>query len=262
MAILDFEVRVPARLADIKLKEYQEYMKVYDGLERDEEGNVLNTKEQNDFLSLKMLDIFCGLSLKESYKLPLKAFDSILRKVSDCFAEETPLIKEFTMTDPNGVKIDFGFMPKLDDMSVGEYIDLDGYVQGWSNMHKAMAVLYRPITFKKKGMYLIEDYEGTEKWADVMKDAPVNVALGAMVFFYRLGSKLAKYTIVSTLKEGNQLDNTHLKQTLEESGVGINQFMDSLEEMSEDLMKLQRLTYTNALRGYNSKKKRTNLKQK
>jgi hypothetical protein len=262
MAILDFEVRVPARLADIKLKEYQEYMKVYDGLERDEEGNVLNTKEQNDFLSLKMLDIFCGLSLKESYKLPLKAFDSILRKVSDCFEEETPLIKEFTMIGSDGVEVQFGFIPKLDDMSLGEYIDLDGYIQGWGNMHKAMAVLYRPITFKKKGMYLIEDYEGTDKWADVMKDAPVNVALGAMVFFYRLGSKLVRYTMDYTLKKEMNSDNILLKQVLGENGGGINQFMASLEVMSEELTKLQKLTSTNVSLGYNSKKKRIKSKQK
>ena len=234
MAILDFEVRVPARLADIKLKEYQEYMKVYDGLERDEEGNVLNTKEQNDFLSLKMLDIFCGLSLKESYKLPLKAFDAVLNQISKCFKEETPLIREFSMIGTDGVEVKFGFIPKLDDMSLGEYIDLETYMQGWKNMHKAMAVLYRPITFSKRGMYLIEDYEGTEKWADVMKDAPVNVALGAMVFFYRLGKKLAKHTIASTLKEEIQLNNTHLKQTSVEDGVGINPFTDYLEETLED----------------------------
>lgn len=237
MAILDFEVRVPARLADIKLKEYQEYMKVYDGLERDEEGNVLNTKEQNDFLSLKMLDIFCGLSLKESYKLPLKAFDSILRRISDCFAEETPLIQKFTMTDPNGKEITFGFIPKLDDMSTGEYMDLDGYVNGWKNMHRAMAVLYRPIIFDKKGKYLIEEYNGTEEFADVMKDAPVNVALGALVFFYRLGSKLGIHMMDFLAKEEMNSGSIHSKQTLEESGDGINHFMHSLEVMSKNWMK-------------------------
>lgn len=234
MAVLEFDVRVPNQLSDIKLKEYQEYMKVYDGLERDEEGNVLNTKEQNDFLSLKMLDIFCGLSLKESYKLPLKSFDTILSRISKCFAEETPLIQQFKMIDPKGNEMDFGFIPKLDDMSLGEYVDLDGYVQGWSNMHKAMAVLYRPITFNKKGMYLIEDYNGTDEWADVMKDAPVNVAIGALVFFYRLGKKLAKHTIASTVKEETNSDNIPLKRILEESGDGINPFIASLEETLED----------------------------
>jgi hypothetical protein len=209
-------------------------MKVYDGLERDEEGNVLNTKEQNDFLSLKMLDIFCGLSLKESYKLPLKAFDAVLNQISKCFSEDTPLIREFSMIGTDGVEVKFGFMPKLDDMSLGEYVDLDGYIQGWSNMHKAMAVLYRPITFSKKGMYLIEEYEGTDKWADVMKDAPVNVALGALVFFYRLGKKLAEHTIASTLKKEMDSDNIPLKEILGEDGDGINPFIASLKETLED----------------------------
>lgn len=237
MAIVNLDVRVPSSMSDITLKQYQEYMKVYEGLERNEEGELLGNKEQEDFLSLKMLDIFCGLSLKDSYKLPLKSFDTILKRVSDCFAEETPLIKEFTMTDSNDKTITFGFIPKLDDMSLGEYIDLDSYMQGWNNMHKAIAVLYRPITFKKNGMYLIEDYNGTEEFADVMKDAPLNVALGALVFFYRLGNKLSRLTIASTLKEEMDRDSSQLKQVLEESGDGINRYMDLPEVMLPDWMK-------------------------
>lgn len=237
MAIVNLDVRVPSSMSDITLKQYQEYMKVYEGLERNEEGELLGNKEQEDFLSLKMLDIFCGLSLKDSYKLPLKSFDTILKRVSDCFAEDTPLIKEFTMTDSNGKTITFGFIPKLDDMSLGEYIDLDSYMQGWNNMHKAIAVLYRPITFKKNGMYLIEDYNGTEEFADVMKDAPLNVALGALVFFYRLGNKLSRLTIASTLKEEMDRDSSQLKQVLEESGDGINRYMDLPEVMLPDWMK-------------------------
>ena len=255
MAILDFEVRVPTQLSDIKLKEYQEYMKVYDGLERDEEGNVLNTKEQNDFLSLKMLDIFCGLSLKDSYKVPVKSFDIILKRVSDCFTEDTPLVKQFTMTDPNGDFVRFGFIPKLDDMSIGEFIDLEGYFNDWSNVHRAMAVLYRPIVFEKNGLYDIEEYNGTEKWADVMKDAPINVALGAKLFFYRLGNKLSKLMMSYMLKEEME-QNTLQKQILDENGDGISQFMQWQKAMSEDLMKLPSSIYTSASRGYNLKKKK------
>ena len=44
-------------------------------------------------------------------------------------------------------------------MTFGEYTDLDSYIGDWDNMHKVMAVLYRPIT--KKGLnntYEIEKY--------------------------------------------------------------------------------------------------------
>ena len=38
----------------------------------------------------------------------------------------------------------------LDDMTLGEYIDLDNTLGEWQEMHKAMSILYRPITFQRK----------------------------------------------------------------------------------------------------------------
>ena len=43
--------------------------------------------------------------------------------------------------------------------------------------------MYRPIVAGKGEFCEIEPYEGSDKYSDVMKDAPVTVALGAMVFF-------------------------------------------------------------------------------
>jgi hypothetical protein len=124
-----------------------------------------------------------------------------------------------------------------------------------------MAVLYRPVVFEKNGLYDIEEYSGTEKWADVMKDAPINVVLGAKLFFYRLGNKLSKLMMSYMLKEEME-QNTHQKPILEESGDGISQFMQWQKAMSEDLMRLPSSIYINASRGYNSKKKRVKSKQK
>jgi hypothetical protein len=150
------------------------------------------------------------------------------------------------MTGGDGVTAEFGFIPNLDKMSFGEYIDLESYITDWDNMHKAMAVMYRPIVAGKKHLYEIEPYQGTERWADVMKDAPVNVALGAIVFFYRLGSKLSRYTMNSLLEEEEKKGNTALKEALEENGVGISQYMDLLEGMSTSLSQSPRFHYTPA----------------
>jgi hypothetical protein len=149
------------------------------------------------------------------------------------------------MTGSNGVEVSFGMIPALDEMTFGEYVDLESFISDWSNMHKAMAVLYRPITFNKNEKYLIEDYDGSDKYWEVMKDAPVNVALGAMVFFYRLGKKLSKYTM-DYLQHQQTLQDSKSDKDLEKSGDGINQFMLLLEERYQELMKLQRFHYTNA----------------
>jgi len=244
MAVIELQVKVPRQLSDISLKEYQEYLKIYRQVEKDAEKDKDINKEQNDFLNLKALEIFCGLELKESYKLPLNTFDAVLESVYGCFKEETPLIQRFKMTGSDDVTVEFGFIPKLDEISLGEYIDLENYISDWDKMHKAMAVLYRPIVAGKKGLYRIEDYEGADKWADVMKDAPLNVALGATVFFYRLGIKLSKYTMNSILSEEMEL-TTQQKATLEQNGGGISQYMVSLEAMLEKLKKLQSFQSTN-----------------
>ena len=238
MAIIELELKVPQKLQAIKLRQYQEYLKV----QKDNE----DVEDAENFLNSKCIQIFCGLTLKESYNLPVKMFDGVLQQIGKCFEEPTPLIKEFSMTGSNGVEVSFGMIPSLDEMTFGEYIDLENFMSDWDSMHKAMAVLYRPITFNKNGKYLIEDYDGTDKHWEVMKDAPVNVALGAMVFFYRLGKKLCKYTMDYLLLQQNQNQASVQEKDLERNGDGINQFMLSLEKTYQELMKLQRFHYTSA----------------
>tara|TARA_R110000772_G_scaffold111680_1_gene215742 strand:+ start:841 stop:1557 length:717 start_codon:yes stop_codon:yes gene_type:complete len=238
MALIELEVSIPQELSAIKLQQYQKYLSVA--------KNVDEGDKDNEFLNLKALEIFCGLTLKESYGLPVSMFESVLKQVGACFQEKTDLVQRFKMTGSDGVTAEFGFIPNLDKMSFGEYIDLESYISDWDNMHKAMAVMYRPIVAGKKHLYEIEPYQGTERWEEVMKDAPVNVALGAIVFFYRLGSKLSRYTMNSLLEEEEKTGNTVLKQALEESGVGINQYMDSLEVMYSNLTQLPKFHYTPA----------------
>ena len=223
-----FTLEVPKELSAITLQQYQKYLKVMEGNE---------DAEDTEFINLKVLEIFCGVTMKEAYKLPLAEFSFIINHIVEIFKEDTPLQKDFTLTDPQGNSVTFGFIPKLDDISLGEFIDLDNYIGDWDNMHKAMAVLYRPITFRKGDLYLIEDYEGSDKYAEIMKDSPVNVALGAIVFFYRLGNVLSGYLADSLTKE--LMEDQELKDHLEANGDGINQYMQSLKEISQNLKKLQ-----------------------
>ena len=236
MSIVELKLKVPQRLSGIKLRQYQEYLKVQQKLEEGEESE--------NFLNSKCIQIFCGVTLKESYNLPVKMFNGVLKKISDCFEEETPLIRKFTMTGTDGASIDFGFIPDLENMTFGEYVDLDNFISDWDNMHKAMAVLYRPITFEKNDKYLIEEYKGNDMYWEIMKDAPVNVALGAMVFFYRLGKKLAKYTMLY-LQQQAQKDSQDQKKDSEKSGDGISQFTHLLEEKYQTLVKSQKFHYIN-----------------
>lgn len=237
MAIIELELKVPQKLEAIKLRQYQEYLKI--------QKDNKDTEDNGNFLNSKCIQIFCGLTLKESYNLPVKMFDGVLNQIGTCFEEKTPLIKEFSMTGSNDVEVSFGMIPSLDEMTFGEYVDLENFISDWDTMHKAMAVLYRPIKYNNNGKYLIEDYDGSDRYWEVMKDAPVNVSLGAMVFFYRLGKKLCKYTMDSLLLQQKQNQTSTSEKALEKNGDGINQFMLSLEKTYQELVKSQRFHYTN-----------------
>lgn len=223
-----FTLEVPQELSAVTLQQYQKYLKVME----ENEG-----AEDVEFINLKVLEIFCGVSLKEAYKLPLAEFSQVINHVINIFKEETPLQRDFTMIDPNGDSITFGFIPKLDDITLGEFIDLDSYIGDWQQMHKALAVLYRPVIFRKGELYLIEEYEGSDKYSEIMKDAPVNVALGAIVFFYRLGNALSACLVDYLAQELKR--NSIITKDLEQNGDGISQYMRSLGEISQSLKKLR-----------------------
>lgn len=223
-----FTIEVPKDLSGITLQQYQKYLKIMDGKE---------DLEDNEFMNLKVLEIFCGVTMKQAYNLPLSEFSFIINHIVDVFKEDTPLQRDFTLTDPKGDSVTFGFIPNLDEITLGEFVDLDNYIGDWEQMHKAMAVLYRPITFRKGDLYLIEDYEGTDKYAGIMKDSPVNVALGAVVFFYRLGNVLSDYLMDSLTNQ--IMEDQELKDHLETSGDGTNQYMQSLKEISQNLKRLR-----------------------
>jgi hypothetical protein len=232
----EIKLKVPATQADIPLWKYQKYAKIV----QDAEGDLAE-----DFIRAKILEIFCGVSLKEAYNLPLKELDGVVTHVLGLMSEKAKLQRRFTMTDPNGDTVEFGFMPNMDEMSLGEYIDLEKYVSDWGTMHKAMSVLYRPIVVGKGEFYDIEPYKGSDKYSEIMKDSPITVALGAMVFFYDLGKELSRITKHFLDQEILEKLKWELDNPSESSGDGINQSMHLLKGMSEDLKKLQNSESTN-----------------
>ena len=229
------KIEVPQTLGAIKLREYQKYLKIVD---------KNKDAESPDLVNMKALEIFCGISLKEAYGLKLTDFSFLVEHLNNLFNHKTPLVQRFTLKGSDGVEVEFGFMPKLEDITAGEFIDLDNYIGDWDNMHRAMAVLYRPVTFEKRDRYLIEEYEGSERYAEVMQDAPVDIVIGAMVFFYRLGKKLCKYTMDYLLLQQKQSQASTQEKALERNGDGINQFMLSLEKTYQELVKSQKFHYT------------------
>lgn len=97
--------------------------------------------------------------------------------------------------------IEYGFIPNLDKITTGEYIDLDYLQSDEESLHKVMAILYRPVDKKYKGTYTIKKYDPDNMADTVMLETDVKYYLGAMVFFYHLSNELLNATLISTQSE-------------------------------------------------------------
>ena len=235
MARKTIELEVPTTLADIKLWQYQKYMKVVDAHKDAEQ-----TEELNNFLNMKLVEIFCNVSLKDVSKISVRGYKRILDILKKVFDEKPKLVQRF---DLEGV--DMGFIPKLDDISLGEYIDIENNLPDWQKIHKAMAVLYRPVNFKLGNKYGIAPYEVKEEIHEVMKEMPMNVVISSMVFFYSLGKALLGAIPKYMEKNLTSSQIYQLEQHLQKNGVGINQFMHSLKGMYSTSIKLPSLDFSN-----------------
>jgi len=219
---MKLEITIPTKLNEIKLSQYQAFLK------------IAKDNEDSEFLHQKMVQIFCGIDLKDIANIKYKDVNDITASLGEMFNQEHKLIQRFKLGGT-----EFGFIPNLEDMTFGEYTDLDTYITDWDMMHRAMAVLFRPI--KKNGLngtYEIEDYNGTVTYGEVMKFAPLDVCLGATVFFYRLGNALLNATI-AYLEKDQEVQNILLQGNLGKDGDGIVQSMLLLKETLRDLTKLQ-----------------------
>lgn len=216
---MEVKITVPDSLKDIPLHKYQKFQKVLD---------VNKEASLNDlFIQEKILQIFCDLPLSDAIKYRKSDIDKITEMVAKTLEQKPGLVLSFKLGDT-----EFGFIPKLEDMTFGEYIDLDNSIGDIQNLHKAMAVLYRPIKQKIKDKYLIEEYKG-DNYHEAMKHTPMDAVVSSMLFFWNLGIELSK-AMIAYLQEGEDLTQEQISVL---NGDGINQFMHWQMEMLPSLKK-------------------------
>ena len=207
-------INVPTELNEITLKQYQKFLKVQD------------SKQNNTFLQTKMIEIFCNVKMQDALNIKLSDADRIASLISNMFDQKPDLVKSFWLNN-----VEYGFVPDLDEITLGEYIDLDTYMGEWENIQIAMNVLYRPIKQKLGEKYLIEEYDPDKK--DRLINMPMDAVFGSIIFFYRLGIELSKTMMNYLENEGENLQVQGLDFL--KNGDGIQAFTDSLEEILQDL---------------------------
>jgi hypothetical protein len=205
---MELEINVPTKMQDITLEQYQKFLK-----------ECTDETLSEEKIAIKMLEIFCGLPINNTLKLRMSDVFKVCEQINTALNEKPPLISRWKFD-----KLEFGFIPQLDDMTFGEYVDVDTYIVDWENMHKAMAVLYRPVLQNYKGSYEIEEYKGDTYW-DLMKQMPLNLVMGCMLFFWNLERDLVKVMRNSLNKKETLTSQEKLTSML--NTVGIIPYGDS-----------------------------------
>lgn len=212
---MKLNINIPSTLNEITLRQYKTFL------------NIQTTIKDEKFLSVKLIEIFCKIKPSDVMLLKVKDSEMISNSINKLFNNKPALVTRFKINNK-----EYGFHPQLDELTLGEYVDLDTYIGDWENMEKAMSVLYRPIIAKLKGKYTISEYEiGKE---DDLLDMPMDAVLSSIFFFWNLGLDLSK-TMTDYLEE-EEIEALMLDQTLTESMDGFKAFsLYSLNQILDDL---------------------------
>lgn len=229
---MKIELTIPTSLDEIPLMHYQKFMEV--------------SKNSNDdeFTAQKMIQIFCGIELKEVVKIAFNDMVDLVNHFNKLFSEIPKLKPTFKIKD-----LELGMIPNFDKITWEEYIELESQFKEFDTFHKAMAVLYRPVIEKnKKNQYLIAPFNNVEEFSDLMKYTPLSVALSSHVFFWNLERELLTATInylEAQMMKLNKSNKTILakKINLANDGDGISQFMQLQRETLQNLMKFSEQNY-------------------
>lgn len=223
---MKLKIIIPETLSEVTLDQYQKWVKISE------------QENSDNFLQQKMIEIFCNIPLKQVLEIKAIDINNICSEINKLFSIKPKFQDKFYLNDK-----EFGFIPKLDDMKFGEYVDAETYISDWSLMDKAMGVLYRPVTYKMKEKYLIEEYESATKYD--MSKTPLNIVFGMLVFFYNLKRELQRVTLNYLAKQQSEAVPQPLMAFLQ-SGDGINRYMELQAGTFLNSTELQNKIFTSA----------------
>ena len=191
-------------LRDLTIEDYIKITKIVDTFKDDD------NKIREEFIKHFKLE-----------KYSITETEDILANINDILLQKPNFIQRFEIDG-----VEYGFIPNLDNITAGEWIDIENYQSSTDYADRLVSILYRPIKrsfkFWKKDYYEIEDYKGTN---DKLRQAPLEVYLGAMVFFYHLGKTLLEHidTSIKTLtpKQKEEVSSLVQKHTSNKSLDGI-----------------------------------------
>ena len=167
------KIQVPTTLNDITLGQYQRFM------EANKEG------ADEDFLLFKTIEVFCDVDIKTVSQFPIEDAQDIAAEVNAILTQTSSFQRHFTLDG-----VEYGFIPDMEAMTIGEYIDLESGMGDPKQFHKSAAVMYRPVKRRFKDLYTIEAYSGSNHDINKAKEFPMGAISAGFVFFYNIANEL------------------------------------------------------------------------
>ena len=238
---MNLEITLPESWKDIT---YSQYMKYY---------NMTKPYEGTEDIGRVSLESgalhFCNVPAEALYSIPKETFDLISERLGSLFlaSHDLPLVNRFAIGE-----VEYGFIPSLDDMSYGEYLDLTNYTQDkfWNNVPIIFSILYRPVEKKSGKHYTIEAYAGTnDERIDFFKEIlTMDIVFGGLSFFLNLQSDLLIATLHYLEKNLGKMKDPQvslLLETLAKNGVDTPHLQSFLTTTYQNLILLRSYQSTN-----------------
>lgn len=186
---MKLKYNIPEFKSDIKLSTYLEVQ------------NLIKEDATDDKIVCKII----GVEYHFLKYFPAGEFDKIKMQVLDILNKQEGITMRFKLEG-----IEYGFIPNLEKITVGEFADLETlFNDPVENAYSLMRVMFRPIVNKRKDTYSIESYNSNTD-SSIFKNAPCNVYDSAVVFFLNLKTQLQSVILKSMEGEQEQIkaDNT------------------------------------------------------
>jgi hypothetical protein len=227
-------INCPKSWADVRLEDYIHFHKQL--------KPYFNTDKYTEKAILFATFNFTDITEEEYRDLPESTFSEIEKQMLELLnSTKMPLIKSFESD-----KTKYGFIPNLDDMSYGEYLDLVSYTSKdiWENITTVMAILYRPITKLVLNTYAIEKYKGTTSEVTnlFLNILTMDIVFGAISFFLDLQIDLMKGTLtysMQTLMKSKDPRIIAALEDLQKNGTDTTQLQHLQEMILQNLTQLQ-----------------------
>lgn len=226
---MEVSLTLPTELSDIKIWQIHEYEQL------DKTGDEVD-------LMIQLLSIFCEVPTAQVRQMPYKTLVYCAQKLTEALGKKPNLVRTFTWEGQ-----EYGFVPNLDDITTGEFIDIESYQKNKGDLWKLLCVLYRPIVYRSGNKYRIAEYEGN--LVTSFKDLNAEIGYGALLFFWTLGTDLLNFTLKYLATKTEKTSTNLTNNQSAESGDGLLLYTHLLKGMYSELMTLQGANFILAYNG-------------